>query len=315
MALPGAFLVAVTWIGAQLAISGELTAGQLVTFYGFAAFLVLPLRTVTETAHKWTSARVAARRVIVVLSLKREHPDSTDPVTEPGSGDLVDGESGFRVALGQVTALVAAEPHDATAVLERLGGYVPGQVTVAGTPLADLPREVLRRRILVQDKDPIVFAGTVGEFLDVPTSGRVTAAAALTAADADEIIDGLPEGLASELPERGRTLSGGQRQRLSLARSLVADPEFLLLDEPTSAVDAHTEMRIARQFQGAREGLATVIVTTSPLLLDHADVVALLEDGQVVATGRHRELLRTEPRYRAVVLRDDESLAAVGGAE
>ena len=68
VALPGAFLVAVTWIGAQLAISGELTAGQLVTFYGFAAFLVLPLRTVTETAHKWTSARVAARRVIAVLS-------------------------------------------------------------------------------------------------------------------------------------------------------------------------------------------------------------------------------------------------------
>ena len=219
------------------------------------------------------------------------------------------------MALGQVTALVSAEPHDATAVLERLGGYLPGQVTVAGTPLADLPRDVLRRRILVQDKDPIVFAGTVGEFLDVPTSGRVTAAAALTAADADEIIDGLPEGLDSELPERGRTLSGGQRQRLSLARSLVADPEFLLLDEPTSAVDAHTEMRIARQFQGAREGLATVIVTTSPLLLDHADVVALLEDGQVVATGRHRELLRTEARYRAVVLRDDDNLAAVGGAE
>ncbi len=320
VALPGAFLVAVTWFGAQLAVTGELTPGQLVTFYGFAAFLVLPLRTVTETAHKWTSARVAARRVIAVLSLLRQHADATAPVGEPETGDLVDHESGLRVALGRITALVCAEPHEATAVLERLGGYVPGAVTLAGTTLAELPREVVRRRILVQDKDPIVFAGTVAELLDVPSSGRVSPAAAITTADADEIIDGLPEGLASELPERGRTLSGGQRQRLALARSLVADPEFLLLDEPTSAVDAHTEVRIAQKLADSRLGLATLVVTTSPLLLDHADVVAVLDGGVVVAEGRHRELLHSDARYRAIVLRDDEiqadeALASVGGAE
>jgi ABC-type multidrug transport system fused ATPase/permease subunit len=320
VALPGAFLVAVTWLGAQLAVTGELTPGQLVTFYGFAAFLVLPLRTVTETAHKWTSARVAARRVIAVLSLLRQHADATAPVDEPPTGDLVDHESGLRVALGRITALVCAEPHEATAVLERLGGYVPGAVTLAGTALSELPREVVRRRILVQDKDPIVFAGTVAELLDVPSSGRVSAAAAMSTADADEIIDGLPEGLASELPERGRTLSGGQRQRLALARSLVADPEFLLLDEPTSAVDAHTEVRIAQQLDGSRPGLATLVVTTSPLLLDHADVVAVLDGGVVVAEGLHRELLHSDARYRAIVLRDDEiqadeALAGVGGAE
>ncbi len=315
VALPGAFLVAVTWLGAQLAISGELSPGQLVTFYGFAAFLVMPLRTVTETAHKWTAARVAARRVIAVLSLQREHAESAAPVDEPPEGDLVDHASGLTVTAGRFTALVSAEPHDSTAVLERLGGYVPGNVTVGGVQLADLSREAVRRLILVQDKDPIVFAGTLAELFDVPSSGRVSAAEAIASSDSEEIIEGLPEGLSSELPERGRTLSGGQRQRIALARSLVSDPRFLLLDEPTSAVDAHTEVRIAERFDGGRAGRATLIATTSPLLLDHADVVALLHDGLVIATGRHRDLLRTEPRYRSVVLRDDESLAAVGSEQ
>ncbi len=315
VALPGAFLVAVTWLGAQLAISGELSPGQLVTFYGFAAFLVMPLRTVTETAHKWTAARVAARRVIAVLSLQRQHAESPSPVDEPLEGDLVDHTSGLTVSTGRFTALVSAEPHDATAVLERLGGYVPGDVTLGGIPLADLSRDAVRRVILVQDKDPIVFAGTLEELFDVPSSGRVSAADAIAASDSEEIVEGLPEGLKSELPERGRTLSGGQRQRIALARSLVSDPRFLLLDEPTSAVDAHTEVRIAERFDGGRAGRATLIATTSPLLLDHADVVALLHDGLVIATGRHRDLLRNEPRYRSVVLRDDESLAAVGGEQ
>ncbi len=175
VALPGAFLVAVTWYGAQLALAGDISTGELVTFYGYAAFLVIPLRTVTETAHKWTSARVAARRVIAVLSLEREHPEPGTPAPEPPPGDLVDPESGLSVSPGQVVALVAAEPDEATAVIERMGGYRPGSVTLAGTLISDLPHETVRRRILVQDKDPVVFAGTLGEMLDVPRSGRVDA--------------------------------------------------------------------------------------------------------------------------------------------
>ena len=105
----------------------------------------------------------------------------------------------------------------------------------------------------------------------------------------------LSDGLDTELPERGRSLSGGQRQRLALARSLNADPEVLVLDEPTSAVDAHTEARIAERLGTMREGRTTIVLTTSPLLLDHVDDVALLVDGRVVAQGAHRDLLRHDP--------------------
>jgi ABC-type multidrug transport system fused ATPase/permease subunit len=129
--------------------------------------------------------------------------------------------------------------------------------------------------------------------------------AAIDTASAADVLEALPDGLATEVAERGRTFSGGQRQRLVLARALVADPEILVLVEPTSAVDAHTEARIADRLAAARRGRATVVCTTSPLVLDRADTVALVAGGRVVAEGSHRDLLDTEPRYRTVVARGE----------
>ncbi|MFE2436109.1 ATP-binding cassette domain-containing protein, partial [Streptomyces sp. NPDC059409] len=105
-------------------------------------------------------------------------------------------------------------------------------------------------------------------------------------------------------------LSGGQRQRLALARSLITDPEVLVLDEPTSAVDSHTEARIAQGVRTLRAGRTTVVFTSSPLLLDRADRIVFLHDGEVAAVGAHRELLHTEPGYRAVVTRETDEETA-----
>jgi ABC-type multidrug transport system fused ATPase/permease subunit len=116
----------------------------------------------------------------------------------------------------------------------------------------------------------------------------------------------LPDGLSSRVEERGRTFSGGQRQRLVLARALVADPDVLVLVEPTSAVDAHTEARIAERLHEARAGRTTVVVTASPLVLDRADQVAFVADGHVAAVGTHRELLAAAPAYRRTVTRGEE---------
>ncbi|MGH3509628.1 MAG: ABC transporter ATP-binding protein [Nocardioidaceae bacterium] len=301
--LPGIFVVLVVWLGARFAVEGRISPGELVAFYGYASFLVIPLRTATEFAQKWIRAFVAARRVVRVLSLTSEVAEPSAALEEPSPGaELVDLTSGLCVPAGVMTALVSELSEESASVADRLGRYVDAEVRWGEVPLAGLPRAVVRRRILVSDSGSTLFSGVLREALD--PSGRETLTEALHTASADDILDGLPEGLESAVSERGRSFSGGQRQRLVLARALVADPEVLVLVEPTSAVDAHTEARIADRLRDHRAGRTTVVTTTSPLLLDRVDHVAFLVGGVVVAFGTHQELLATHPDYRAVVTRE-----------
>ena len=306
--LPGLFVALVTWLGARFVLRGEITPGQLVSFYGYAAFLVTPLRTVTEAIHKFTQGHVAARRVVRLLDLEPEFTDPPRPVRLPDEpGELVDPTSGLVIRPGQFAAIAAVVPEDAIAMADRLGRYVDSEVTLSGVPLRDLALATVRERIMVVDNDARLFSGPLRAGLD--PHGRAddaTLAAALAAASATDIVEALPDGLDTVIAERGREFSGGQQQRLRLARALVADPQILVLVEPTSAVDAHTEARIAERLRAARAERTTVVATTSPLILDRADVVFFVEDGKVVAEGTHRELLDREPRYAATVTRGEE---------
>ncbi|MFD0417634.1 ABC transporter transmembrane domain-containing protein [Streptomyces sp. NPDC127108] len=238
------------------------------------------------------------------------------------SGDLHDPATGLLAPAGRLTAVVCGDPDAAGRLAERLGGHPAFEeaaelpaVRLGGVPLDDLALDTARTAVLVQDKDPVLLSGTLRALLDVPSSGAVSAKQALAAAQCDDVLDALVQGSVADDPmdarltERGRSLSGGQRQRLALARSLVTDPEALVLDEPTSAVDSHTEARIADGLRDLRAGRTTVVLTSSPLLLDRADHVVFLHDGAVAAVGEHRELIVAEPRYRAVVTRetDDEA--------
>ncbi|MFC0007062.1 ABC transporter ATP-binding protein [Micromonospora siamensis] len=307
--LPGAFLVLVTWLGARFALRGQLSAGQLVAFYGYTAFLVSPLRNLTEAADKLTRGHVAARRVVRLLRLAPELAQPARPVPLPdGPGELVDERSGLVLRPGTFTALAATDPADATEIADRLGRYVDGDVTLHGVPLREVALATVRERILVADNDAHLFTGALLAELDPHDRGdRAAVEAALVAASATDVVAGLPDGLDSRVAERGREFSGGQRQRLRLARALVADPETLVLVEPTSAVDAHTEARIADRLGAARLGRTTLVCTTSPLVLGRAEHVIFVEDGKVVAEGRHDELLAAEPRYAAAVSREEEA--------
>jgi ABC-type multidrug transport system fused ATPase/permease subunit len=184
----------------------------------------------------------------------------------------------------------------------------PWGVTYGGVDLARVPLEELRRTILVSDTSSQLFAGTLQDAVD--PHGLLTreqAEETLRTASAEDVYDSLPGGWAGVLDERGRGLSGGQRQRIVLARALSLDPRVLVLVEPTSAVDAHTEARIAERLARHRQGRTTVVTTVSPLWLHHADRVVLLADGRVVAEGSHEELLAEEPDYRDVVVRTMEA--------
>ena len=163
-------------------------------------------------------------------------------------------------------------------------------------PVSAFPLAELRRRIVVSETDPLLFSGPLREELD--PWGRASdeqLVGAIAVANAEDVLDSLPEGLDGHMEERGRSFSGGQRQRLVLARALLAEAEILILVEPTSAVDAHTEARIARRLREARRGRTTVVMTASPLVLDQADRVALVVDGRVVAIGRAPRAAALEP--------------------
>ncbi|GAB3770462.1 ABC-type multidrug transport system fused ATPase/permease subunit [Nocardioides ginsengisegetis] len=304
--LPGVFVVLVVWLGARYAVEGRITPGELVAFYGYSAFLMIPLRTATEYANKIIRARVSARRVCRVLALTPDVVDPEVPAASPPPGsDLLDARTGLHVRAGRLTAVVSEQPDESAALADRLGlcaAVVDDEVTLGGVPLTSLLRAEVRDRVVVSDTGAILFSGRLGDRLD--TTGTGTVDRALDTASADDILEALPDGLDTLVAERGRTFSGGQRQRLVLARVLTADPEILVLVEPTSAVDAHTEARIASRLRAHRAGRTTVVTTSSPLMLDAVDEVAFLRDGRIVATGTHGDLLATNPDYRMVVTRE-----------
>ena len=322
--LPGLLMVVVVWYGVHLARQGRITVGELVTVYSSVMVLTYPLRHFEEIAMAYSFSRPSAKRAARVLSLERATDTGGSRAADVPSGDLYDPATGLLAPAGRLTAVVCGDPDAAGRLAERLGGHPAEQgtsVLLGGVPLDELPLDTARKAVLVQDKDPVLLSGSLRELLDVPASDGVAARDALAAAQCGDVLEALAQAsldaedpMDTRITERGRSLSGGQRQRLALARSLITDPEVLVLDEPTSAVDSHTEARIAEGVRGLREGRTTVVFTSSPLLLDRSDRVVLVHDGEVTAVGKHRELVHTEPRYRAVVTRETEDEATLSGA-
>ena len=346
--LSGLLLVTLVWLGSHEMLAGRLTVGQLISFVGYALFMVWPLQTFFEFAEKWVLGLVSARKTIALLSAEVPFTEGTEPLS--ARPRLVDAASGLVVEPGRFLAVVSGVPEESAALADRLGRYLPSQhivaevedeselrgraarkarserdarraieaerdaevaarewgVTADGVDYTRLPLASLRRTVVVSDTASQLFAGTLQETLDPwGTHTREQAEAVLHAAAAEDVYAGLPGGWGGAVDELGRGLSGGQRQRIVLARALLLDPEVLVLVEPTSAVDAHTEAAIAERLVEHRRGRTTVVMTASPLLLHYADEVSLLVDGREVARGRHADLLADE-RYRAVVGRGME---------
>ncbi|MFJ4091020.1 ABC transporter ATP-binding protein [Kitasatospora sp. NPDC089913] len=328
--LPGLLVTVIVWLGAHFVGTGRMSPGALVAFYGYAVFLAEQLRRATSMVDQLTRAFVAARMVTDLLAMEPGlDPGGREPGTEGARGPLRDPGSGLEIPPDRFVAVACARPDDMRLLADRLGRYVDSPATLGGIPLAAFPLAEVRRRILVVDHDARLFSGNLATQLDPhgpadggtdggtdgSTDGGSTAGdgagadggtdrlrRALDTASAHDVVAALPEGLNQEITG-GREFSGGQRQRLNLVRALLADPDTLVLVEPTSALDAHTEARVAERLGAHRRGRSTVVFTTSPILLDRADHVVLVEGGTVVAEGRHGELL-ADARYRTVVTRE-----------
>ena len=345
--ISGGLLVGLVFVGTRELAAGRLTVGQLISFVGYAIYLLWPLQSFFDFAIKWASGVVSAEKTNALISQPAPWPAGGGALS--ASPRLTDEVSGLVVEPGRYLGLVAGDPDEAAALVDRLGRYLPAVthdfdesdeklkgralrrhrrakyaerteqaavdaanasghwgVSADGVDLSQIELAAVRERIVVSDTASTLFAGTLQQAVDPwGKASREQAERALITACAEDVFDALPGGWQGRIDEKGRGLSGGQRQRVVLARALVRDPEVLVLVEPTSAVDAHTEARIAERLAGHRAGRTTLVTSASPLVLQHTDEVALLIDGRVVARGPHTELM-ARADYRAIVARGME---------
>ncbi|MEU9414792.1 ABC transporter ATP-binding protein [Streptomyces sp. NPDC051000] len=313
LALNATLAAAVTLIAGWLAFNGQISIGELVMAVGLAQFIMEPLRLFSDMPKYVMMARASAERMALVLSAP---PVAASGTARPDAGgdleiDCVRYESlqglKFHVPAGEFTAIAAYQPRAAAELASILALHVPptgyeGVVRLGGQDLGDLSVEAVREHMLVNPYDGEIFAGTLRTNID-PSGTSRTVPEAVEASMLTDVVALHRQGLDHEVRDRGSNLSGGQRQRLSLARALAADSDVLVLRDPTTAVDAVTEQLVARNIAKLRRGRTTVVITSSPALLDAADRVLVLDAGVVTAEGTHRELLATDPAYRQAVTR------------
>lgn len=317
--ITGILVAALTWIGAGLVAQGDLQIGELVSFYGYAGFMMMPVTLFNQVLRVVVSGFIGARKVVDVLEVEplwARGGDIRATSAEADAPALVDGRAGVTARDGELLAIVMPNSSEAREFVDRLGrlnieepdtGETDAEVPAVwlhGESIRKLPIEHVRGAVVVSDPVPLLFSGTLRSVLD--PRGRHDDHALLRAVasvDALDIVESVDGGLNVFVGEGGVEFSGGQRQRLGAARALLAEPEILVLHDPTSSVDAPTEERMADGIRSHRRSRTTIIITSSPLVLSLADRVALVVDGAVRAEGTHDELLRRDDTYGAAVLR------------
>jgi putative ABC transport system ATP-binding protein len=325
LALTGSFIALVALVGGRLVLNGSINLGELVAALGLALFLPGPLSALAWAGAESARGRASARRVAEVLgggeaaaaaaAAATDAPSASPPLPHPAPNNARGelrlrglGRDGLReldltVRPGELLGVVVTDPSDAATLLRCLTGRhqpATGTLELDGIEFGLLDSAELRSRLLVAEHDAQLFDGTLLE--NVTAAGSADPAPAMAAAGADEVAAALPGGSGAQVGERGSFLSGGQRQRVALARALAADREVLVLHDPTTAVDAATESRIAAGLRELRTERTTVLVTSSPTLLAATDRAVLIDGGRLVADAHHHELVLDNQVYRTAVL-------------
>lgn len=313
LALTGCLIATVALVGGRLAAQGGISLGELVSAVGLALFLIGPLETLAWVNAELAQGRASAGRIAEVVATAPTVTAGDRSLPQPVRGAVrLDGVRhggllgvDLDVAPGELLGVVATDPAHATDLLRCLARRTDpdtGTVALDGIPLRDLDPAELRTALLVADHDADLFAGTVRENVTAAAPDGTDPEQAMAAAGVAQVAQTLPDGEDTSVGERGHSLSGGQRQRVALARALAAERPVLVVHDPTTAVDAVTEARIAAGLREIRKGRTTILVTTSPALLSVTDRVALLDEGRVTDTASHADLIQRHEAYCTAVL-------------
>jgi ATP-binding cassette, subfamily B, bacterial len=326
--LPNLMLVLVVLLGGLATLNHQLSLGGLVAFITYLFMLIWPMDALGWILAMGDEAQTASTRLSEVFDSIRDVGDLPGAVelsdargelrfenvtfAYPGGGKPVLEGVDLHVRAGETMALVGRTGSGKTTLamlIPRLYDVTGGRVTVDGRDVRDVTLRSLRAQIGTAFEDPILFSASVHENLVMGRgfSDDEELKTAIEVAQAGFVWD-LPWGLETRVGEQGYTLSGGQRQRLALARAVLARPRVLVLDDPLSSVDVHTEAQIEAALRSVLAGATAILVAHRPSTLALADRVALLDGGRIVAVGTHSDLMRTQPLYRQLLAQEADAV-------